>query len=104
MPDNRALASSGNGRKVLDLSMGTRHTACICPPTTPMPVSVDSRFHPFGRVGSFRCAMNRLVHGRMLVRVMEVGPVGRVLAVAASVVFASWTLGRTRCRRGAEEP
>ena len=34
------------------------------------------------------------VHWRILVRVVEVGPVGRVLAVATSVVFASWALPR----------
>ena len=102
MPDYRVLASNSSGRKVLDLSMGTRPTAYSCPPATPMPVSVDSRCRPFCRVGSFRCALNRLVHWRMLVRVVEVGPVGRVLAVAASVIFASWTLARTRCRMGAE--
>ncbi len=102
------LASNGSGREVSDLTVGTRPTACSCPPATPIPVSVDSRGRPVCRVGSLRCALNRLGHWRMLVRVVEVGPVGRVLAVAASVVLASWALARTgcgsRCRRRAEEP
>ena len=101
MPDYRVLASNSSGRKVLGLSMGTRPTAYSYPPATPMPVSADIRCRAFCRVGLFRCALNRLGHGRMLVRVVEVGPVGRVLAVAASVVFASWALARTPSRRGA---
>ena len=55
-------------------------------------VGGERRVHAGGRgVGG---ALNRLVHWRSLVRVVEVGPVGRVLAVATSVVFASWALPR----------